>query len=96
MNHTRIRTCLATLQLLTLPIVSALALAQTPQALPVPEAVPELGALPDQAPVVSFTPLAQQVQGAAAPGPCAGGARGPADGQAAHRFERRPDRTHAL
>ena len=66
MNHTRIRTCLATLQLLTLPIVSALALAQTPQALPVPEAVPELGALPDQAPVVSFTPLAQQAQGAAA------------------------------
>ena len=83
MNHTRIRTCLATLQLLTLPIVSALALAQTPQALPVPEAVPELGALPDQAPVVSFTPLAQQVQGAAAPGsPAPAGV--PAPARAAH------------
>lgn len=78
MNHTRIRTCLATLQLLTLPIVSALALAQTPQALPVPEALPELGALPDQAPVVSFTPLAQQAQGAAAP------AGVPAPARAAH------------
>lgn len=68
MNHTQIRTRLTTRHLLTLCLVAAPALAQTPHPLPGPGAVPELGALPGQAPVVSFTPLAQQAQGAAAPG----------------------------
>ena len=68
MNHTRTHTWLTTRHLLTLLFVAAPALAQTPHPLPGPGAVPELGALPGQAPVVSFTPLAQQAQGAAAPG----------------------------
>ena len=68
MNHTQIRTRLTTRHLLTLCLVATPALAQTPHPLPGPGAVPELGALPGQVPAVSFTPLAQQAQGAAAPG----------------------------
>ena len=64
MNHTRTHTWLTTRHLLTLLFVAAPALAQTPHPQPGPGAgaVPELGALPGQAPAVSFTPLAQQVQ----------------------------------
>ncbi|MCB2068774.1 MAG: hypothetical protein KDF67_03640, partial [Ottowia sp.] len=68
MNHTRTHTWLTTRHLLTLLFVAAPALAQTPHPQPGPGAVPELGALPGQAPAVSFTPLAQQAHGAAAPG----------------------------
>ena len=100
MNHTQIRTRLTTRHLLTLCLVAAPALAQTPHPLPGPGAVPELGALPGQAPVVSFTPLAQQAQGAAAPGtPAPAAVPAPArSSQASQATDRRsaPSNAHRI